>query len=67
MVVLHMIEDGFLHGAVGATQPCAGLAGRFARSDVQGAVPLKNGKHMTAIDIQWLYHEAAQRYVDASS
>jgi proteasome accessory factor A len=67
MLVLYMIEDGFLTEDLELRNPVRAMQAVSHDPTCKGHLPLKNGKRMTPVDIQWLYHEAAQRYVDHAS
>jgi proteasome accessory factor A len=66
MVVLHMIEDGFLAEDLALRNPVRALKDISHDPTCRMLVPLKNGKKMTAVDIQRCFHEAAQRYIDSA-
>jgi proteasome accessory factor A len=63
LVVLQMIEDGFLPESLVLRNPVRALRDISHDPSCKLLVPMKNGTKMTAIDIQWWYHEAAQRYL----
>ena len=63
LVVLQMIEEGFLPEPLVLRNPVRALRDISHDPTCQVAVPMKNGTKMTAIDIQRWYHEAAQRYI----
>jgi proteasome accessory factor A len=65
MIVLHMIEDGFLSDAVDLRNPVRALQAVSHDPTCKVQLPLKNGKHLTAVEMQWRFHAAAQRYVAA--
>src|SRR5262245_61687516 len=66
MVVLYMIEDGFLTDDLELRNPVRAMQAVSHDPTCKVQIPLKNGKRMTPVDVQWLYHEAAQRYVDTA-
>jgi proteasome accessory factor A len=63
LVVLQMIEEGFLPEPLALRNPVRALRDISHDPTCQVAVPMKNGDKMTAVDIQRWYHEAAQRYI----
>jgi len=63
LVVLQMIEDGFLPEPLVLRNPVRALRDISHDPTCKVAVPMKNGIKMTAIDIQRWYYEAAQRYI----
>src|SRR5262252_6831095 len=63
LVVLQMIEEGFLPEPLGLRNFVRVLWDIFYDPTCQVAVPMQNGTKMTAIDIQRWYHEVAQRYI----
>jgi proteasome accessory factor A len=63
MLVLYMIEDGFLTDDLELRNPVRAMQAVSHDPTCKVHIPLKNGKRMTPVDVQWLYHEAAQRYV----
>jgi proteasome accessory factor PafA2 len=63
LVVLQMIEEGFLPEPLVLRNPVRALRDISHDPMCQVAVPMKNGTKMTAVDIQRWYHEAAQRYI----
>lgn len=66
LVVLHMIEDGFLPEPLVLRNPVRAIRDISHDPTCREAVPLKSGAKMTAIDLQRWYHEAAQRYIAQS-
>jgi proteasome accessory factor A len=66
MLVLYMIEDGFLTDDLELRNPVRAMQAVSHDPTCKVQIPLKNGKRMTPVDVQWLYHEAAQRYVDTA-
>lgn len=65
MLVLHMIEDGFLSETLELRNPVRALQAVSHDPTCKIQLPLKNGKHLTPVEIQWHFHAAAQRYVAA--
>ena len=63
LVVLQMIEDGFLGEPLILRNPVRALRDISHDLTCTVTVPLKDGKKMTAIDIQQRYHEMAVRYI----
>jgi proteasome accessory factor A len=63
LVVLQMIEDGYLSEPLVLRNPVRALREISHDPTCTVLVPMKNGAKMTAIDIQRWYHEAAQRYL----
>ncbi|MGQ4807914.1 Depupylase [Candidatus Entotheonellaceae bacterium PAL068K] len=64
LVVLQMIEDGFLARELSLRNPVRAIKDVSHDPTCQILISLKNGKKMTPIDLQWCFHEAAQRYVE---
>jgi proteasome accessory factor A len=58
-----MIEDGFLTEDVVLRNPVRALKDVSHDPTCKVVLPLKNGKKMTAIEIQRCFHDTAQRYV----
>ncbi len=65
MLVLHMLEDGFLSDDLELRNPVRALQAVSHDPTCKVQLPLKNGKKLTPVEIQWYFHEAAQRYVAA--
>jgi len=63
LVVLHMIEDGFLPEPLVLRNTVRALRDISHDPTCTVAVPMKNGTKMTALDMQRWYYEAAQRYM----
>lgn len=63
LVVLQMIEDGFLGEPLILRNPVRALRDISHDLTCTVTVPLKDGKKMTAIDIQQRYYEMAVRYI----
>jgi proteasome accessory factor A len=64
MVLLQMLEDGFLTEDVALRNPVRALKEISHDPTCKVLVTLKNGKKMTAVDMQWCFHATAQRYVE---
>jgi proteasome accessory factor PafA2 len=64
MVVLHMLEEGFLAENVALHNPVQAYKAISHDPTCTALVTLQNGKHVTAIDIQRCFHAAAQRYLE---
>jgi proteasome accessory factor A len=64
MVMLQMLEEGFLAEEVALRNPVRALKEISHDPTCKALVLLKNGKKVTAIDIQRCFHEAAQRYIE---
>jgi proteasome accessory factor A len=65
MVMLQMIEDGCLTEDMTLRNAVRALKEISHDPTCKVSVPLKNGKKMTALDIQRCFHAAAQRYIEA--
>jgi proteasome accessory factor A len=63
LIVLQMIEDGFLGEPLTLRNPVRALRDISHDPTCTVTVPLKDGKKMTAIDIQQRYHDMASRYI----
>lgn len=63
LVVLHMIEDGFLANPLVLRNPVRALRDISHDTTCTLAVPLKDGTKMTAIAMQRWYHAAALQYL----
>jgi proteasome accessory factor A len=64
-VVLQMIEEGFLAEDVALRNPVRALKEISHDPTCKALVTLKNGKKMTAVELQRCFHEAALRYLEA--
>ena len=62
-LVLGMIEDGHLTDDWSIRRPVAALQAVSHDPTLQATVELVDGRVMTALDLQWLYLEAAQRWL----
>ena len=67
MLVLYMIEDGFLTDDLELRNPVRAMQTVSHDPTCKVQIPMKSGKRLTPVEVQWLYHEAAQRYVDSGS
>jgi proteasome accessory factor A len=63
MIVLQMIEDGYVVEDIELRNPVRALHDVSHDPTCKVQLPLKNGKKMTPIEIQWCFHALAQRYV----
>jgi proteasome accessory factor PafA2 len=63
MIVLQMLEEGFLREDVTLRNPVRAFKEISHDPTCKALVVLNNGKQMTAIDIQRCFHAAAQRYI----
>ena len=64
LLVLEMIEEGFLPAPLALRNPVRALHDVSHDLTCKLALPMRNGTMMTAIDIQRCFWESAQRYVD---
>jgi proteasome accessory factor A len=64
MIMLQMIEDGFLTTDVALRNPVRALKEVSHDPTCKALVALRNGKKLTAVDLQRCFHEAAQHYVE---
>ncbi len=64
LLVLQMIEDGFLTDVPTLRNPVRALRDISHDPSCKLLVPLKSAAKMTAIDIQRFYHAAALRYIE---
>ena len=62
-LVLGMIEDGHLTQDWSIRRPVAALQSVSHDPSLRATVELVDGRLMTALDVQWLYLEAAQRWL----
>jgi Pup amidohydrolase len=62
-IVLKMIEDAFLPDLT-LVNPVASIHEISRDVSLQAQVSLTDGRHMTALDLQWQYLELASKYVD---
>lgn len=63
LLVLDMIEAGALEDAPLLADPLGALAAFNADPSLQIQVPLKDGRRVSALDLQWDYCERAERFV----
>ncbi len=64
-LVLGMIEDGFLREDWSVRRPVASLQAVSHDPTLTERLELVDGRRLTALEIQWLYLEAARRWLDA--
>ena len=64
-LVLDMIEDRALDGVPALAEPVPALHAISHDPLLETKVRTRDGRQVTALDVQWAYHEAAQRYVAA--
>ena len=64
LLVLEMIEEGFLPVPLALRNPVRALRDVSHDLTCKLSLPMRNGTMMTAIDIQRCFWEAAQRYVE---
>ena len=64
LLVLEMIEEGFLPAPLALRNPVRALRDVSHDLTCKLSLPMRNGTMMTAIDIQRCFWEAAQRYVE---
>jgi proteasome accessory factor A len=64
MIILQMIEDGFLSENLALRNPVRALKEVSHDPTCKVLLPLKNGKNVTPIDMQRCFHEAAQHYLE---
>jgi proteasome accessory factor PafA2 len=67
MIVLQMIEDGYVVEDLELRNPVRALHDVSHDPTCKVRLPLKNGKKMTPIEFQQCFHQLAQRYVAAHS
>lgn len=65
MIVLQMIEDGFLVEELALHNPVRAVKDVSHDPTCTVLLSLKNGKKMTPVDLQRCFHNAAQRYIEA--
>lgn len=65
MLVLQMIEDGFLVEELALHNPVRAVKDVSHDPTCTVLLSLKNGKKMTPVDLQRCFHNAAQRYIEA--
>ena len=64
-LVLAMIEARALPGDLSLEEPVEALQAISHDPSLTHTVRLRDGRRMTAIDLQWVYLEAAQKFVEA--
>ena len=64
-LVLGMIEDGHLRDDWSIRRPVAALQAVSHDASLTAKVELADGRHVTALDVQWMYLEAARAWLDA--
>ncbi|WP_323099902.1 depupylase/deamidase Dop [Intrasporangium sp. YIM S08009] len=64
-LVLGMIEDGHLAADWSVRRPVAALQAVSHDPGLTERVELVDGRTMTALDVQWMYLEAARKWLDA--
>jgi proteasome accessory factor A len=65
MIMLQMIEDGFLTADLALRNPVRALKDVSHDPTCKVVVALRNGKKLTAVELQRCFHEAARHYIDA--
>jgi proteasome accessory factor A len=66
-LVLGMIEDGHLRQDWSIRRPVAALQAVSHDPGLTTTVELVDGRRVTALDLQWMYHEAARAWLDGRS
>ena len=64
MLVLQMVEDGFELDDIELRNPVRALQEVSHDPTCKVQLPLKNGKKITPVELQWHFQEAAQRYIE---
>jgi proteasome accessory factor A len=64
MLVVQMIEDGFLLEELALRNPVRAIKDVSHDPTCTVLLSLKNGKKMTPVDLQRCFHDAAQRYLE---
>ena len=64
-LVLSMIEDAFLPDPPSFAQPVKALHAISHDLTCTRTVPLKDGRHVTPLEVQWHYLEQAQKYTES--
>jgi proteasome accessory factor A len=64
MIVLQMVEDGFELDDIELRNPVRALQEVSHDPTCKVQLPLKNGKKITPVELQWHFQEAAQRYIE---
>ena len=65
-IVLSMIEDGFVGNDLALVHPVQSMRSVSYDVDLSELLELADGRRMSALDMQWIYLEAARRYRDSS-
>ncbi|MQA24232.1 MAG: proteasome accessory factor PafA2 [Micromonosporaceae bacterium] len=63
-LVLSMIEDKALAGDLGLADPVAELRSVSHDPELQHRMRLRDGRRLTALELQWIYYERARSYVE---
>ncbi len=63
-LVLAMIEDGFIDEDFSIDQPVAALRAVSHDPTLRHEVTLHSGRRLTALQVQWEYHDLARKYVE---
>jgi len=63
-ILLRMIEDLYIGEVPLLQYPVAALRAISRDPTCRAVVPLRDGRRVTAIDLQWRYYELADRYVE---
>jgi proteasome accessory factor A len=63
-LVLGMIEDGFLRADWSIRRPVSALQAVSHDPGLTTTVELADGRLVTALDLQWMYHDAARAWLD---
>ncbi|HET7398360.1 MAG TPA: depupylase/deamidase Dop [Intrasporangium sp.] len=66
-LVLGMIETGHLHDDWSIRRPVSALHAVSHDPTLRTTVELVDGRRMTALDVQWMYHDAARAWLDSRS
>lgn len=63
-IVLQMIEDNFISQHLSLRNSVKSIKDISADLSCRQTIELKNGKRLTALELQWIYLEAAKRYFE---
>ncbi|MGH3646198.1 MAG: depupylase/deamidase Dop [Micromonosporaceae bacterium] len=63
-LVLAMIEDKYLANDLGLADPISELRSVSHDSALTHRMRLRDGRHLTALDLQWIYYERARAYME---
>jgi Pup amidohydrolase len=63
-LVLSMIEDRFLSDDLAVDAPVGALRAVSHDPSLTHLIKLKNGRSLTAVQLQWEYHDLARKYVE---